>query len=113
MLVIKVYYVDDEPELCELFDDLFANSQVLVCTFSDPREALEKILSNPPDILFTDYRMPVMSGLELAQKIPAYIKKYLVTGENSISMDFIFEAILNKPLNVQEIRKIIMDAKKD
>ena len=111
--MIKVYYVDDEPDLCGLFDELFANSEVLVCTFSDPKEALEKILSTPPDILFTDYRMPGMSGIELAQKIPADIKKYLVTGENNITMDIIFEAILNKPLNVQVVRKIIMDAKKD
>lgn len=111
--MIKVYYVDDEPELCELFDDLFANSEVLICTFSDPTVALQKILTNPPDLLFMDYRMPGMNGVELAQKSPIHLKKYLISGENNLTKDILFEAILSKPLNIQLIRKIIMDAIKN
>jgi CheY-like chemotaxis protein len=111
--MIKVYYVDDEPELCELFVDIFASSKVLVSTFTNPSEALEKILSNPPDLIFMDYRMPGMNGMELAQKSPVDIKKYLISGENNISVNNMFEAILKKPLNVQLIHKIIMDANKD
>ncbi len=108
--MIKVYFVDDETELCELFDDLFANSEVLICTFSNPTDALEKILTSPPDLLFMDYRMPEMNGFELAQKCPTHLKKYLISGENNLTNDILFEAILCKPLNIQLIRKIIMDA---
>ena len=111
--MIKVYYVDDEPELCELFVDFFASSEVIVSTFNDPLEALEEILSNPPDLLFMDYRMPRMNGLELTQKSPAHLKKYLISGEINISVEFIFEAILKKPLDVPLIRKIIIDAKEE
>ena len=111
--MIKVYYVDDEPELCELFVDIFASSEVLVSTFNDPSEALEKILSHPPDLLFMDYRMPGMNGVELAKKSPAHLKKYLISGEINISVDIIFEAILKKPLDVPLIRKIIIDAKEE
>ena len=111
--MIKVYYVDDEPELCELFVDIFASSEVSVSTFNNPSEALQEILSNPPDLLFMDYRMPRMNGIELAQNSPAHLKKYLITGENNTSENIMFEAILKKPLDVQLIRKIIMDANKD
>ena len=111
--MIKVYYVDDEPELCELFDDLFSNSEVIVSTFSDPSVALVKILSNPPHILFMDYRMPGMNGVELAKRTPAELKKYLISGENNLTPDVEFEAILKKPLDIQLIRKIITDHTKN
>lgn len=32
---------------------------------TDPEDALSKILSDPPDVVFVDIRMPALSGLEL------------------------------------------------
>ncbi len=108
---LKVYYVDDEPELCELFEDLFSSTDVIVKTFTDPFKALEVIQQSPPDLLFTDYRMPGMNGVDLAIKLDPSFKKYLISGENNVVTDFQFEAILSKPLNTKLIREIIAQEK--
>ncbi len=108
---LKVYYVDDEVELCELFEDLFSTSEVKVITFTNPFLALETILISPPDLLFMDYRMPGMNGVELAKKTDPMLKKILISGENNIVTDFKFEYILNKPMNTKLIREIIEKGK--
>ncbi len=37
-------------------------------SFSDPREALDLCKQRPPDLLITDYRMPIMNGIEVIRK---------------------------------------------
>ncbi len=108
---LKVYYVDDEPELCELFADLFSSSEISISTFTDSIVALRTILESPPDLLFMDFRMPGLNGLELAQKLNPQLKKYLISGENNLAMDYPFEAILSKPFNVKLIQQILASAK--
>ena len=108
---IKVYYVDDEPGICELFEELFSTDEVTVVTFTDPFLALEAILQSPPDILFTDYRMPGMNGVDLAKKTDPMLKKILISGENNVVTDFKFDAVLTKPMNTTLIREIIAKAK--
>jgi CheY-like chemotaxis protein len=54
---LKVYYLDDEPELCENFADCFSSECVEVFTFTDAIKAIEFIRSQPPDILFVDFRL--------------------------------------------------------
>ncbi len=107
---LKVYYVDDEPELCELFNDLFSSSEIIVTTFTDPIVALKIIQENPPDLLFMDFRMPGLNGLEMAKKLSPQLKKYLISGENNLAMDYPFQAILKKPFNIKEIRELIQTA---
>lgn len=109
--MLSVYYVDDEPELCELFEDLFSSSEVKVVTFTNPLLALEEILLSPPDLLFMDYRMPGMNGVELAKKTDPQLKKILISGENNVVTDFNFEFILAKPLNIKLVREIIAKGK--
>jgi CheY-like chemotaxis protein len=106
-MLLNVYYVDDEIELCELFVDMFSSFEVTVKTFTDPFIALEYAKKNPPDLLFTDYRMPGMNGVELAKKLDPLIKKYLITGENNLIIDFNFEAILYKPIKPKLILEIL------
>lgn len=111
-MALKIYYVDDEPELCELFEDLFSDEDVFIKSFPDPLKALEEINQNQPDILFMDYRMPGLSGVELAQKTNVEIKKFLISGENNLRTDYPFERILSKPLDTLLIRELIKSFKK-
>ncbi len=111
-MALKIFYVDDEPELCELFEDLFSENDVHIKSFPDPLQALEEINQNPPDLLFMDYRMPGLSGVELAHKTSVEIKKYLISGENNLRPDYPFEGILSKPLDTLLIREIIKSFQK-
>lgn len=108
---IKVFYVDDEAGICELFEELFSNDEVTVVTFTDPFLALEATLQSPPDILFTDYRMPGLNGVELAKRTDPMLKKILISGENNVVTDFKFDAFLTKPMNTTLIREIIAKGK--
>ena len=40
-----------------------------ICTFTDGRKALETILADPPDVIFTDLRMDYMDGRTLINAI--------------------------------------------
>ncbi len=104
---LKVYYLDDEADLCENFSDFFTSEQVQVTTFVDPKVAIDAIRNNPPDLLFVDYRLPGTTGDELAKTVDPKIPKFLITGENFVKTECNFEKVLNKPYKVSDILQII------
>ena len=104
---LKIYYLDDEDDLLEVFADTFSNADNTITTFSDPALALEAIRSSPPDLLFIDYRLPNTTGDEFAQKIDASIPKILMTGDTHLTLESKFETVLEKPYSVSEVRKWI------
>jgi PAS domain S-box-containing protein len=67
----KILFVDDEPMLADITKKLLASIgyRVSVCTTSN--EALNTFKANPMafDAVITDYTMPHMTGLELAQEL--------------------------------------------
>jgi DNA-binding NtrC family response regulator len=103
-LALLVYYVDDERDLCENFFDEFSDTQILIKTFHDPQAALLACEKKNPDIIFIDYRMPIMNGDKLAEKISSQVKKVLITGEINIEVKNYFDAILSKPINPSLVR---------
>lgn len=108
---MTVFFIDDESVLCDCFADEFSDPGITVKTFSDPKLALAEILKNPPDLIFLDYRMPGVTGEELATQMPSEIPKFLVTGELNMKTTFPFTAILKKPFEYEAIRAIL-DKKK-
>ncbi|MDF2674524.1 MAG: hypothetical protein K0R09_2792 [Clostridiales bacterium] len=78
----RIVMVDDEPwaligirKLLERNENRFR----IICETTDPLKALEVICKERPDVVFTDIRMPEISGIELMQK----------TKENGVEADFI------------------------
>ncbi len=72
--MFSAYLVDDEPLI--LSDMLRSvpwaeNDFKVVGTQSDPALAREEILSLAPDVVFTDMKMPRMTGLELVAALKA------------------------------------------
>ncbi|MFO7812103.1 MAG: response regulator [Pelovirga sp.] len=66
---IKVLFVDDEPALQALAEDLLVEEGCEVICVSSAREALELFAQHGQqvDLVVTDESMPGMSGIELAQ----------------------------------------------
>lgn len=104
---LKVYYLDDEEDLCEIFVDYFASEAVEVTTFTAPSLAFDTAKINPPDILFIDYRLPGTTGDEVAKSMAADIPKYLITGDISVKTEYQFKAVFNKPYKPEDIQQVL------
>ncbi len=103
----KIYYLDDEPDLLEIFVDTFTSDGVHITTFTDPVMAIAEITLNPPDLLFLDFRLPNTNGVEFARRLDPSIPKALVTGDISVKHDDVFLAIFEKPMNTKAIEAFI------
>lgn len=65
---LKAVYIDDEPVNLMLVQAYAMDFNLNVKTFESPEEGLEYILSNEIDILYTDYMMPKIDGIELIKR---------------------------------------------
>ncbi len=65
----KVLVVDDEIHIVHVVAIKFRNNGYEVLTASDGAQAYELACSENPDIIVTDYQMPIMTGLELIEKV--------------------------------------------
>jgi DNA-binding response OmpR family regulator len=104
---LKVAYIDDEQDLCDIFKEMFATPQVDVDVYSDSSAGIAACQKKTYDILFLDYRLPGTTGDEVAKRIPAGPRIYLMTGENNPVTSYPFVAILPKPFDYPAIEAII------
>jgi two-component system alkaline phosphatase synthesis response regulator PhoP len=65
----KVLIVDDEIHIVYVVTIKLRNNDYDVISAENGAEAFELACSEKPDIIVTDFQMPVMSGLELVEKI--------------------------------------------
>jgi len=114
-MLLKIIYIDDEPDLCEVFEDNFATDEIEVSAYSDVSLGLSSIQSDTPDLLFLDYRLPNTTGDELAKQVSSNIPKALITGDLDVKLNSSFVRIFSKPFNFAEMERFIqsyLDEKK-
>ena len=104
---LNVLYLDDEPELCELFAEEHASEHIQINALSDVAQAIAIANSGWPQLIFLDYRLPGTTGDKIAQKMPASTPKFLVTGEIAVQTDYKFNRILRKPTDPDEIAELL------
>ena len=104
---LNIYYLDDEKDLCENFEDYFASDEIIVKTFTDPKMLIDTFKLTPPDVLFIDYRLPGITGEEVAKLLDPKIQKYLITGEIEIKTTYKFDKVFPKPFAVNDIAKLL------
>lgn len=103
----KVLVVDDDPVVGRSFDRVLSGKGYAVITAGDGEEALRKLNEEAYDVVFTDIKMPGMSGLEVAEQIKArqpWLPVVIVTGygtdENEAKADAAgVSGFLRKPLS--------------
>ncbi len=67
---LKLLFVEDEEDLIEIITDTLNKLQASFLTAKNGEEALDVIKQNPDiDVVITDLNMPIMSGLELIEKL--------------------------------------------
>ena len=107
----KVLVVDDDPVIGKSFDRVLAGKGYAVITARNGEEALRKLNSENYDVVFTDIRMPGMSGLEVAERVKAsqpWLPVVIVTGYGTDDNKARAEAagvsgFLHKPLSPEMI----------
>lgn len=93
----SIALVDNEPDTVKLFDDILTANGYNVAGFTNPLLALEHIKENHKeiDLILCDYKMPYLSGYDLALKIAeinSAIRIIIITAVNDIG---------NNPLKLQ------------
>jgi DNA-binding NtrC family response regulator len=106
-MAFKIYYLDDEVDLVNLFKAFVVGEKIEVSTFTDASEAIACCQLTPPDLMFIDYRLTDTTGDRVAAVLDKNIKKILLTGELDMAEDPLFELIIKKPFSLSCLKKII------
>ncbi|MFQ5700985.1 MAG: sigma-54-dependent transcriptional regulator [Acidobacteriota bacterium] len=86
ILNVKVLVVDDDPGVREMLGEMFSSPGCDVELRGDGEEALEAIHREPFDIVFVDYRLPRVDGMEVMREVVALYPDaavVLITAEGS------------------------------
>jgi CheY-like chemotaxis protein len=67
--VAVVLVVDDEVGIATLLEDVLQDEGYRVLTASNGRQALERIATEKPDLILSDFMMPVMDGAALVSAL--------------------------------------------
>ena len=107
----KVLVVDDDPVVGKSFDRVLRSKGYAVITARNGEEALNKLRTENYDVVFTDIKMPGMSGLEVAERVKAsqpWLPVVIVTGYGTDANEARAKAagvsgFLRKPLSPEMI----------
>ncbi len=113
MMELTALSIDDEKLNLMLIEAMAAEMGISVVSHSDPREAINAFKKKGFDIVFVDYMMPMMDGLEvirqirkIADDIPI-IMITAVANDSALKLNAIETGateFLNKPLNIAEFK---------
>ncbi len=114
----KVLVVDDDPVVRKSFDRVLSSQGYAVITAENGEEALRKLNDEKYDLVYTDIRMPGMSGLEVAEQVRArkpWTPVVIITGYGNDAAEARGKAagisgFLHKPLSPEMIEESARDA---
>jgi CheY-like chemotaxis protein len=112
----KVLVVDDEPSIANLAKVKLTNGGFDVTTAHSGEEALERVASDPPDVMVLDVMMPGMDGWEVARRIKGdpdteHIRILMLTalgvGEQPMSESVQVDEYYTKPFEGSKLVKLV------
>ena len=115
----KVLVVDDEIHIVHVVAIKLRNNGYEVATASNGAEAFEIACNEKPDIIVTDYQMPVMTGIQLVENIRAEAsisdmpvilltaRSFAVEDEQTERLEI--SECLSKPFSPKELLRCIED----
>jgi CheY-like chemotaxis protein len=114
----KVLVVDDDPVVRKSFDRVLSSKGYAVITAENGEEALRKLNEEKYDLVYTDIRMPGMSGLEVAEHVKAsrpWTPVVIITGYGTDAAEARAKAagvssFLHKPMSPETIEDSARDA---
>jgi two-component system response regulator AtoC len=112
---MKILVVDDDEKILFAFKQVFKKEGYACVVAKNGPEALERMISDKPEMIFMDIAMPGLDGLEILQQMKArntLVPVVMITGHGS--MQTAIKAIqlgafdyLTKPLDVAKVRDVV------
>ena len=114
---ISILVVEDLEPIRDLIRDILEDDGYHVEVASDGKAGLELFRKKHFDIVFTDFKMPEMSGCDLAEKIKLINKNTPVVLVTAWTMDYTeaelrsrgIDFIVNKPFRDEDLQKIVRE----
>jgi CheY-like chemotaxis protein len=114
----KVLVVDDDPAVRKSIDRVLTSKGYAVITAENGEEALRKLNEEKYDLVYTDIRMPGISGLEVAEQVKArkpWTPVVIITGYGTEAAEVRAKAagvssFVHKPLSPAMIEDSARDA---
>jgi CheY-like chemotaxis protein len=83
LVFVRILHIDDSPEICKLYSDMFTAQNNSIKNVNDGREGLVLVLKNDYDLILLDMCMPKYSGMDflrdLKEQRPSELKKIVIT----------------------------------
>jgi len=120
---IKILVADNEPVVLEYMRFVLEHWGYQVILANDGKEAIEKALTEIPDIALLDLHMPVMDGIEACAKLKEDPKTsdvivYFVSGSQAKDLDeditrYGAKGLIPKPFNFETLQNILKQSLKE
>jgi CheY-like chemotaxis protein len=68
----SILLVDDDPEILAAWQAILLDEGYRVCCARNGFQALERLKESIPDLVITDWMMPLMGGAELCRQLKAH-----------------------------------------
>lgn len=111
---IVILFVEDEPNMLQLFNKVFSEKGYQVLTATNGIRALEVIMTTMPDLIISDIMMPEMDGITFFQEVkerygdarPVFIFLTAKVDENDIINGLTIGAddYLTKPVSIRQLQ---------
>ncbi len=115
----KILIVDDEENIRLLYEQELQDEGYTTAIAADGKECLEKVISESPDLIVLDIRMPRMDGLEaigriieLKKNIPIIINSAYSTYKEDF-MSWAADAYVVKSYDLDGLKSTIKDVLKN
>lgn len=117
---LRLLIVDDTPMNLQVVAGLLKRTQMHIDVATSGAECIEKFGREHYDLVFLDYRMPQMNGIETLEKIKKiYPDKYdktpiisltasAVSGDKEKMMKAGFTDYLSKPVNIDDMERLMI-----
>jgi DNA-binding NtrC family response regulator len=114
----KILVIDDDEGIVYALKQLFLNDGYAVASAGDAVKGLEVLQRESPKIVFIDFNMPGMNGLDTLKEIKKknpLLPVIMITGYGTVetavrAMQFGAFDYLTKPLDIQQVRKVTSEA---
>ncbi|MCX7914290.1 MAG: hybrid sensor histidine kinase/response regulator [Thermodesulfovibrionales bacterium] len=110
----RVLIVDDDELVISAIGGIVKLLGCTVTHTAKPSEGLEELKRNDFDIIFVDYKMPMINGIEFIEKASKFVdieKFVIITGYIGIEEKALFKKynipILRKPVKLEELKEAI------